>query len=135
MPKVLLKDIYWQRCIELALRSGSENQRYGAIIARDDQIIGEGWNRLLGRKEPFPFKTSFFLHAEKAAIGNAILTHGQELLKGAVIYVAGFFYKERKPLILKPPNSNTCVVCTQHYPRFGLFGAFPKDHGWIILTF
>lgn len=134
VPKKILNHPYYQKCIELALKSKSEVQKCGAIIVSNGVIIGEGWNRLLGRNEPFPFRTSFFLHGEKAAMGDAILRYGQEKLKGATLYVACVFVKEIKALILKPSAKNTCTICTQHYPRFGLRAAFPRESGWVFTS-
>lgn len=130
VPDYVFKDAYWQKCIELALRSRSENQRFGSLVVSGERIIGEGWNRLLGKGEPFPFKTSFFLHAEKDAIGNAILNVGEENIINAAVYVAGFFVKERKPIIFRRPT-NTCTSCTKLYLRFGLEAAYLTLNGWI----
>ena len=134
VPAILRRDNYWQVCIDLAKNSRSQNQRYGSIIVKDEHIIGKGWNRLLGQKEQFPFRTSFFLHAERAAMGNAILEHREEILEGAIIYVAGFFCKEKKPFISRICNSNSCISCTKLYLNFGLWGAFPKKGGWSIIS-
>ncbi|MBX4190398.1 hypothetical protein KW791_03845 [Candidatus Parcubacteria bacterium] len=130
VPAVVAQDPHWIKCIELALRSKSEDQRYGSLIILNNHIIGEGWNRLLKKSEPFPFPTSFFLHAEIAAIGEAIGRNSEKGIAGATVYVAGFFVKSRRPLILKH-ITNTCVNCTKKYPRFKLNAAFISRFGWV----
>ncbi len=117
VPKIVLDDPLWRRCMELALRSKGKEQCYGSVVTKNDKIIGEGWNRLLGRGEPFPFRTSFFLHAEKAAIGQALLR--EKNIDGAILCVSGFFVEERRPIIFKEPIG-TCVNCAKLYPQFGI---------------
>lgn len=59
-------DIFLGRAIELA-RTGSEQGDggpFGAVIVHDGKIIGEGWNRVVGSKDPTA-------HAEIAAIRMA----------------------------------------------------------------
>src|SRR5262245_66438821 len=98
----------WLRCLELACNSRSENQRYGAVVVLDGKVIGEGWNRLLGKGEPFPFKTTFFLHAERAAIGDALLRTGRKDLSGATIYVAGFLMPDARVLVRRLNALDKC---------------------------
>lgn len=134
VPKKILNHSYYQKCVELALRSKSEVMKCGSIIVSDSKVIGEGWNRLLGRTEPFPFKTSFFLHGEKAAIGDAILKHGEKKLRGATLYVVCIFVKEKKPLVLKSNEKNTCVICCKWLPQFGLSVCFARENGWVNIS-
>jgi tRNA(Arg) A34 adenosine deaminase TadA len=90
IPQAVRDDALWLRCMALACRSRSEKQRYGAIVILNGQVVGEGWNRLLQKGEPFPFRTTFFLHAERAAIGQAIQHLGSlESIHGASVLVAG----------------------------------------------
>ena len=136
VPQVTSQDPLWQRCINLALRSGSENQRYGALVVRNGKIIGQGWNRLLKKGEPFPFKTTFFLHAERAAIGDAMFAQTPDTICGAVVYVAGFLVKERHPLVRRAAmiNMGTCVQCARLYANHNLSVAFMSETGWIHLS-
>lgn len=131
VPEAVRTNDYWQRCIELALQGRSENQRYGALVVLDQKIIGEGRNRLLGRTEVFPFRTSFFLHAETSAIGAAILNVGEKNVAGATVYVSGFFVQEKKFLIIRKKVTNTCLSCSRLYQKFGLQAAFMTKDGWV----
>lgn len=133
VPDVIRSDSYWQRCMELALCGSSKDQRFGSLVVSDGQIIGEGRNRLLGRDEKLPFRSSFFLHAEKDAIADAIRKRGEDGVYGSTIYVAGFFVLERRPIIFSSPN-NTCVTCTQLYVRFGFNAAFAAKSGWVFYS-
>ena len=96
-------------------------------------MIGEGWNRLLGRNEPFPFKTTFFLHAERSAIGSALEKIDAKSLEGATVYVAGFLPRERRPLVRKMSMIHTgaCAQCARLYMRFGLKVAYMAADGWM----
>ena len=65
-----------ERAIELGRRglgAVSPNPLVGAVIARDGQVLGEGWHDELGG-----------LHAERAAIEAC----GDEVLEGATLYVS-----------------------------------------------
>jgi hypothetical protein len=136
VPEIARNDLLWQQCMNLALKSGSENQRYGALVVSGGKIIGEGWNRLLKKGEPFPFKTTFFLHAERAAIGKAMLSLDRQDLGLAVIYVAGFLVRERHPLIRRSSNVNagTCCQCAKLYVKHNLSVALMSENGWIELS-
>ncbi len=138
VPQIVIEDEHWQKCIHLALRSKGKEQRYGArIISPGGEILGEGWNRSLlagGRMERFPFRTNFMLHAEIAAMEDAIWKYGEKALKGAILYDAGFFVDERKPLIRRGRPTNTCVRCTKHYVQFGLLCAHHVRRGLVNLS-
>lgn len=131
VPSVVLSDPFWRRCIDLALRSQGKEQRYGSVVIKNGKIIGEGWNRLLGRGEPFPFRTSFFLHAEKAAIGQALLEI--KSLVGARLCVSGLLVEEKRPIVFKNPTS-TCVGCAKLYPRFGIDLWSMTPNGRILIS-
>ena len=59
-------DEYWmQKAIQLARKAEAENEvPVGAVIVKDDQLIAEGWNRLIQSHDPSS-------HAEIVAIRNA----------------------------------------------------------------
>lgn len=135
VPPDVLADAHWRRCIELALRSGSENQRYGALVLLDGKVVGEGFNRLLKKGEPFPFRTTFFLHAERAAIGDAMTRLGTTSLAGAKVLVAGFLVDGKRPLIRRASNENrgSCVQCGGLYVRFQTSISLMSERGWVEL--
>lgn len=47
-------DEYWmQRALELAKRADEEGEiPVGAVLVLDNQVVGEGWNRPIGRHDP-----------------------------------------------------------------------------------
>lgn len=76
-------DIFLARAIELA-RLGSQQGDggpFGAVIVHDGKIIGEGWNRVVGSKDPTA-------HAEIAAIRMACAALGQFHLSGCTLYAS-----------------------------------------------
>src|SRR5262249_48324109 len=131
--KIVRSDEPWAHCLELALNSRSDNQRYGAYVELNGEVVGEGWNRLLGRGEPFPFRTTFFLHAERAAIGSALLNTGRKDLNGGIVYVGGLIMPDFRPLVrrLSALDKCTCEQCAKLYERFGLStSAIMAESGW-----
>jgi hypothetical protein len=137
VPQGIRNDDRFQLCLRLALQSGGKNQRYGALVVRDDTILGSGGcNRLLKKGEPFPFKTTFFLHAERAAIGSAIMECGTQCISGATVYVGGLFVDSKRPQIRRAnmTDKGSCVQCARLYVRFGLSVAFMSEDGWVKLS-
>ena len=59
-------DEYWMRqALQLALRAQEEGEvPVGALLVLDNQVIGEGWNRPIGRHDPTA-------HAEIMALRGA----------------------------------------------------------------
>ena len=65
----------------LARRAGQEEEvPVGAIIVRDDEIIGRGWNRNIGLNDPSA-------HAEIMAMRDAGKAIGNHRLTGCSLYV------------------------------------------------
>ncbi|MGI8941076.1 MAG: nucleoside deaminase [Actinomycetota bacterium] len=54
---------------------------FGAIVVRDDEIVGRGRNRVLADKDPTA-------HAEMLAIREACRSIGDHRLKGCVVYTS-----------------------------------------------
>ena len=75
------------RFMDLAGRISQEKMHageggpFGAIIVRDDEIIGQGWNQVTSQCDPSA-------HAEIVAIRNACSALGTFSLKGANIYTS-----------------------------------------------
>jgi len=75
---------FMMRAIELA-RQGmkrGDGGPFGAVVARDGEIIGEGWNRVLATNDPTA-------HGEVTAIRDACARAGTFDLAGCVIYTTG----------------------------------------------
>ena len=65
----------------LARRAGQEEEvPVGAVIIRDDEIIGRGWNRNIGLNDPSA-------HAEIMAMRDAGKAIGNHRLTGCSLYV------------------------------------------------
>jgi len=60
----------------LGIGKTAPNPPVGAVIVKDERLIGKGWHRAAGQP-----------HAEREALANSLQTHGPEALKGATIYV------------------------------------------------
>jgi len=73
---------FMRRAIELSLGCvDSDEGPFGAVVARDGRIIGEGVNRVVPSGDPTA-------HAEIVAIREACRAVGSHVLDGAVIYTS-----------------------------------------------
>ncbi|GAA5481233.1 nucleoside deaminase [Haloferula sargassicola] len=75
---------FMRRAIELArqgMNSGSGGP-FGAVVVREGEIIGEGWNQVVGSHDPTA-------HGEVVAIRDACSRLGDFSLAGAEIYTTG----------------------------------------------
>jgi len=75
---------YMERAIELARKGMTEGEGgpFGAVVVRDSQIIGEGWNRVLATNDPTA-------HGEVTAIRDACTKISAFSLEGCEIYTTG----------------------------------------------
>ena len=75
-------DLFWmQRALELAREAEAEGEvPVGAILVKDDQVLGEGWNAPIGEHDPTA-------HAEIRALRNAATRVGNYRLLDTTLYV------------------------------------------------
>lgn len=75
---------FLKRAFDLAQTGSSrgEGTPYGAVIVRDNKIVGEGWNRSALKSDPTA-------HGEVEAIQDACRRLGTRDLSGCVIYTNG----------------------------------------------
>lgn len=75
-------DLFWmQRALELAQKAQSLGEvPIGAVLVKDDQIIGEGYNTPIGRHDPTA-------HAEIMALRDAAQRLGNYRLLNTTLYV------------------------------------------------
>lgn len=75
-------DLHWMRyAIELARRGETEGEvPVGAVIVKDNDVIGEGWNQPIGLHDPSA-------HAEMVALRDAGKTLSNYRLLGTTLYV------------------------------------------------
>ena len=74
---------FMRRAIELSkegMRKG-EGGPFGAVVVKDGQIVGEGWNLVLKSNDPTA-------HAEVSAIRDACKKMGSFSLQGCVVYTS-----------------------------------------------
>jgi len=133
----------YNKCINLAKLSKGANERYGAILVKNGEIIGEGYNRAIahqsfGKLKRF-IKQSYANHAEIESLNDFLLKKypNEETLdfdiilndlKGSDIYVAGYFNKS-KQLFFK--SLFTCVKCIPYLEKYGIENIFvPLPDGW-----
>ena len=76
------RDTDWmRRALELAARAEAEGEvPVGALVVRDDQVLGEGWNQPVALRDPTA-------HAEILALRAAAQKIGDYRLGGATLYV------------------------------------------------
>ena len=76
-------DFYMQRAAEISRQKmlAGEGGPFGAVVVRNDSIIGEGWNRVTSTADPTA-------HAEIVAIRDACSRVGSFTLEGALIYTS-----------------------------------------------
>ncbi len=70
-----------KRALELAQRAEVEGEvPVGAVLVREGEVIGEGWNRSIGERDPSA-------HAEIMALRDAGRREGNYRLPGTTLYV------------------------------------------------
>jgi tRNA(adenine34) deaminase len=79
---VAVEDVgFMRRALELAGRAQAEGEvPVGAVLVRDGAVIGEGWNRPIGSRDPTA-------HAEIAALRDAASRVANYRLPGTTLYV------------------------------------------------
>lgn len=72
---------WMRRALALADRAGNEGEvPIGAVVVKDGQLLGEGWNSVIAYKDPTA-------HAEVVAMRDAAQMTGNYRLPGATVYV------------------------------------------------
>lgn len=76
-------DALLRRAIELAARHSADGAHgpFGAVVARDGEVVGEGWNQVVARNDPTA-------HAEVVAIRDACRRLETHDLSGCVLYAS-----------------------------------------------
>ena len=108
--------------------------KFGSLIVKDGKIIGRGWNHKAGPEEargPGQIRMGYAFHAEVAALNDAI-GRGHDV-KGAEVYVAGFFPEDRMVYIPKRPHFS-CDHCPRYLTAQEIRGVkVPSRKSWAFL--
>ena len=76
-----MDEMFMREALELAKKAASEGEiPVGAVIVKDGQVIGKGYNKCEAMKNPL-------LHAEMVAINEAVSTVGDWRLSDCDMYV------------------------------------------------
>lgn len=125
----IIQDEYYRRCLENAIKSKSDSERYGAILVKDGKILGEGYNRAISHtyfKLDRILKQGYANHAEVEAMNNAL--EKEYDITDSDIYVAGYFPKTG---ILFFKEEFTCKLCLPYFKKFQIRNIFvPLPSGW-----
>lgn len=72
-----------RRALELAREYSTDGVHgpFGAVVVRDDEVVGEGWNRVVAGNDPTA-------HAEVVALREAARRLGTHDLSGCVLYAS-----------------------------------------------
>ena len=72
---------WMRRALALADRAANEGEvPVGAVLVRDDELLGEGWNQVISAQDPTA-------HAEIVALRDAARAEGNYRLPGSILYV------------------------------------------------
>ncbi len=75
-------ETWMRRALELADCAAAAGEvPVGALVVRDGEVLGEGWNRMISASDPTA-------HAEIVALRAAALQVGNYRLPGAILYVS-----------------------------------------------
>jgi tRNA(adenine34) deaminase len=81
VPTIEDHEQWMRRALALADRAANEGEvPVGAIVVRDGQLLGEGWNQVITAQDPTA-------HAEVVALRDAARAEGNYRLSGATLYV------------------------------------------------
>ncbi|MEZ5556261.1 tRNA adenosine(34) deaminase TadA [Haliea sp.] len=108
--------LWMEQALALADRAAAQGEvPVGALVVRDGQLLGQGWNRVISDADPTA-------HAEIVALRDAARAQGNYRLPGATLYVtlepcsmcAGALVHARIALLVfaaREPRAG--VVCSQ----------------------
>jgi hypothetical protein len=125
----IINDPIYRECIHLAHQSKAEGERYGAVLIKNGEILGRGYNRGIAHakfKLDRILKQGYANHAEVEAMNDALI-NGKDI-RFAKIYVAGYFNKT-KTLFFK--KEFTCMRCIPYFEKYEIENIYvPIPSGW-----
>lgn len=115
-----------EEALELARNNEIEDlPKMAAIISKRKRIISTGLNSRKTHPMMQRFTDNYLrvcLHAEMAAINNAIKSNAEQELQGADIFVARIT-KSGEPAIAKP-----CPICQKALDTYGIAGVYWTEY-------
>lgn len=131
-------DTHWMRyALELAQRAAEAGEvPVGAVLVRDDAVLGEGWNRPIGEHDPSA-------HAEIQALRAAGQRVGNYRLPGSMLYVtlepcvmcAGAIVQARVAQVIygaPDPKAGACGSVFDLLPSDGRFNHRTEVRGGLL---
>lgn len=110
---------------------------FGAVLIKNNEILGYGWNRLSTKFERKVLThVDYAIHAEQAALFNALLRFGKEKVKNSTIYVLGKVTKgtNKGKLTLRKKGEFLCSKCPNNFKKYNVNVNVPAVSGWTTLT-
>jgi deoxycytidylate deaminase len=132
MKHFLFQDKFYQECIHYALQSKGKQERYGALVVHDGEILGGGYNRAIAhpawsKKLERVIRQGHTNHAEIEALNDTVMNNTINVV-GADIYVAGYFQPTKQIFF---QNKFTCVRCPPILKKYGIKNIYiPSINGW-----
>lgn len=139
-------DIFWmQRAIELAKLAESRGEvPVGAVVVKDDQIIGEGYNSPISEKDPTAHAEIRALRDAAQRLGNYRLLNTSLYVTlepclmcvGAIVHarVGEVIYGAREPKTGAAGSVFDVLTSTAHNHQVGLRGGVLADECAQLLT-
>ena len=132
------KDKYGKACLEEAEKC-KVKLGFGAILVKDEKIIGRGRNRLstLVERKLIP-NVDYAIHAEQAAIYDALSKKYD--LEGSEVYVLGKVLRGKEKGKLTTRNGDRrrvpfiCMKCPTVLKKYNISVNVPHVNGWTKLS-
>jgi hypothetical protein len=123
-------DPYGKECLRLARKSKSIIG-FGAVLVKDGEIIGRGWNRRsISDERAMLSHIDYAIHAEQACIIDAI--KGGYDVVGCEVYVLGLVLRgpRKETMTIRTVPTFVCSKCPHTFIRFNTPVNIPYIHGW-----
>lgn len=131
----IFSDKYYLFCILQASLSKGPTQRYGSLLVKDGEIIGEGYTRSISNKGfslERKIRQGSANHAPIEALNDAFIKGNENKIEGSEVFEAGYFTESGK-LYLK--ENYTCTKCPPILKKYGVINIYtPMPGGWIKKT-
>ena len=97
-----------------SLKSDVRSTKHGAVIFKNDMILGKGCNT---RGKYYAYNQQFTIHAEVVAVIRCLKRHNRNVIRGSSVLV----YRENGEGI---SNSKPCTRCTNILKSIGIVSIY-----------